>query len=42
MRRSPNERRSRDLGTYLRRPAPDRVLVEAAAHFGRHALPEPD
>ena len=29
------ERICRDLGTYLRQPAPDEVLTEAAAYFGR-------
>jgi hypothetical protein len=30
---NPVERISRDLATYLRQPAPDDVLTEAAAHF---------
>jgi alkylation response protein AidB-like acyl-CoA dehydrogenase len=29
----------RDLGTYLRQPAPDEVLTEAAAHFMQRDLP---
>lgn len=33
------ERICRDLGTYLRQPAPDEVLTEAAAHFASHHLP---
>jgi alkylation response protein AidB-like acyl-CoA dehydrogenase len=33
---NPVERICRDLGTYLRQPAPDAVLTEAAAHFARH------
>jgi hypothetical protein len=33
---NPVERICRDLGTYLRQPAPDEVLTEAAAHFARH------
>ncbi|MBU8537831.1 acyl-CoA dehydrogenase family protein [Falsiroseomonas tokyonensis] len=32
MRPNPIERVARDLATYLRQPAPDRALVEAAAH----------
>jgi hypothetical protein len=32
---NPVERICRDLGTYLRQPAPDEVLTEAAAYFGR-------
>lgn len=36
VRPNPVERLARDLGTYLRQPAPDAVLTEAAAHmFGR-------
>jgi hypothetical protein len=35
---NPVERICRDLGTYLRQPAPDDVLTEAAAHFARHAV----
>jgi len=30
----------RDLGFYLRQPAPDETLTEAAAHFMRHDLPD--
>jgi alkylation response protein AidB-like acyl-CoA dehydrogenase len=37
---NPIERLCRDLGTYLRQPAPDQVLTEAAAHFARHPWPE--
>jgi alkylation response protein AidB-like acyl-CoA dehydrogenase len=33
---NPVERICRDLGTYLRQPAPDDVLTEAAAQFARH------
>lgn len=33
VRPNPVERLSRDLGTYLRQPAPDLVLTEAAAHL---------
>ncbi len=33
---NPVERICRDLGTYLRQPAPDDVLTEAAAYFARH------
>lgn len=32
---NPVERICRDLGTYLRQPAPDEVLAEAAVHFAR-------
>ena len=32
---NPVERICRDLGTYLRQPAPDEVLTEAAAYFAR-------
>jgi alkylation response protein AidB-like acyl-CoA dehydrogenase len=32
---NPVERICRDLATYLRQPAPDDVLTEAAAHFAR-------
>jgi alkylation response protein AidB-like acyl-CoA dehydrogenase len=35
---NPVERICRDLGTYLRQPAPDNVLTEAAAHFARHLM----
>lgn len=31
----------RDLATYLRQPAPDEALTEAAAHFMQRDLPEP-
>lgn len=41
LRPDPIERLSRDLGTYLRQPAPDEVLTSAAAHFMHDALPEP-
>ena len=30
----------RDLATYLRQPAPDETLAEAAAHFMQRAVPE--
>jgi alkylation response protein AidB-like acyl-CoA dehydrogenase len=30
----------RDLATYLRQPAPDETLAEAAAHFMQHPMPE--
>jgi alkylation response protein AidB-like acyl-CoA dehydrogenase len=33
---NPVERICRDLATYLRQPAPDEVLTDAAAHFARH------
>jgi alkylation response protein AidB-like acyl-CoA dehydrogenase len=33
---TPIERICRDLGTYLRQPAPDEVLTEAAAWFADH------
>ena len=36
---NPVERLCRDLGTYLRQPAPDETLTEAAAHFLRRELP---
>jgi alkylation response protein AidB-like acyl-CoA dehydrogenase len=36
---TPVERICRDLATYLRQPAPDEVLTEAAAHFAIHRLP---
>ena len=32
----PAERLMRDLATYLRQPAPDAVLTEAAAYFLEH------
>lgn len=39
VRPNPVERLSRDLATYLRQPAPDMVLTEAAAHgFGQSLL----
>jgi alkylation response protein AidB-like acyl-CoA dehydrogenase len=37
---TPVERICRDLATYLRQPAPDEVLTEAAAHFVVHRLPD--
>jgi alkylation response protein AidB-like acyl-CoA dehydrogenase len=37
---TPVERICRDLATYLRQPAPDEVLTEAAAHFAIHRLPD--
>ena len=36
------ERAMRDLATYLRQPAPDETLTEAAAWFTRRDLPDPD
>jgi hypothetical protein len=33
---TPVERICRDLSTYLRQPAPDEVLTEAAAWFAAH------
>ncbi len=36
------ERTMRDLATYLRQPAPDETLVEAAAWFTDRELPDPD
>ncbi len=39
MRPNPIERIGRDLATYLRQPAPDLALAEAAGHFLRHGLP---
>lgn len=38
---NPLDRICRDLGMYLRQPAPDIALDEAAAHFITHPLPEP-
>jgi alkylation response protein AidB-like acyl-CoA dehydrogenase len=38
MQGSKAERIARDLATYLRQPAPDEVLVEAAGYFIRHGL----
>jgi hypothetical protein len=32
------ERIARDLTTYLRQPAPDEVLLEAAGYFTRHGV----
>jgi alkylation response protein AidB-like acyl-CoA dehydrogenase len=37
---TPVERICRDLATYLRQPAPDEVLTEAAAHFAAHPMPD--
>jgi hypothetical protein len=42
LRPSPIERLSRDLGTYLRQPAPDEALTEAAARIFNHGLPSLD
>lgn len=39
MRPAPIERICRDLATYLRQPAPDETLTEAAAYFMQNALP---
>lgn len=39
MRPGPVERICRDLSTYLRQPAPDAALAEAAAYFLAHDLP---
>ena len=36
---NPVERICRDLSTYLRQPAPDEVLTEAAAWFADHPRP---
>lgn len=36
------ERVMRDLATYLRQPAPDETLVEAAMWFTGHDLPDPE
>ncbi len=36
---NPAERQMRDLATYLRQPAMDEALAEAAAHFVGHAMP---
>jgi alkylation response protein AidB-like acyl-CoA dehydrogenase len=36
---NPVERLCRDLSTYLRQPAPDEALDEAAGYFMRHPLP---
>ena len=35
---NPVERICRDLGTYLRQPAPDEVLTDAAAYFARQPI----
>jgi hypothetical protein len=37
---NPVERLMRDLATYLRQPAADEALTEAAAWFTEHALPD--
>jgi hypothetical protein len=37
--RNPAERIMRDLATYLRQPAGDQTLTEAAGYFTRHSLP---
>ena len=37
---TPVERICRDLATYLRQPAPDEALTEAAAHFAVRGLPD--
>jgi alkylation response protein AidB-like acyl-CoA dehydrogenase len=37
---NPVERVCRDLATYLRQPAPDEVLTEAAAHFANQPMPD--
>jgi alkylation response protein AidB-like acyl-CoA dehydrogenase len=42
LRTNPIERLSRDLATYLRQPAPDRALTEAAAHVLEQAAPAAD
>ena len=39
IRGAPVERLCRDLGTYLRQPAPDAILDEAAAYFMARPLP---
>jgi hypothetical protein len=38
---SRSERIARDLATYLRQPAPDEVLVEAAGYFIHHGVTSP-
>jgi hypothetical protein len=38
---NPIELICRDLGTYLRQPAPDEVLTEAAVWFAGHSEPGP-
>ncbi len=35
----PAEATMRDLATYLRQPAPDETLTEAATHFATHEIP---
>ena len=42
MRSNEAEPAMRDLATYLRQPAPDETLTEAAAWFVGHDLPDPD
>jgi alkylation response protein AidB-like acyl-CoA dehydrogenase len=37
---NPVERICRDLGTYLRQPAPDEVLTQAAVYYARQTTPE--
>ena len=39
---NPVERLMRDLATYLRQPAADEALTEAAARFIEHEFPEDD
>jgi len=39
---NPVERLMRDLATYLRQPAADEALTEAAARFIDHEFPEDD
>ncbi len=41
MQGSKAERIARDLATYLRQPAPDEVLVEAAGYFMHHGISAP-
>jgi alkylation response protein AidB-like acyl-CoA dehydrogenase len=40
VRPNPVERLLRDLATYLRQPAPDEILTEAASWFTEHELPD--
>lgn len=41
-RKHPLERIMRDLGTYLRQPAPDKALIDAAAHILADDTPSHD
>jgi hypothetical protein len=42
LQRNPVERLMRDLATYLRQPAADEALTEAAVWFINHEFPEDD